>query len=60
MNNLIKNIFHKFFKDNPSELKTKALERASNLSKPRVGTPHDWEDYENYLKNLENEDHEVN
>ena len=50
MKNLIKKTFRKFFKDYPSKLSTKALDRASKMEKPRAGTPHDWEDYEKYLK----------
>ena len=50
MKNLIKKTFRRLFKENPSKLSTKALERASNMQKPRAGTPHDWEDYEKYLK----------
>ena len=53
MKNLIKKTFRKFFKDYPSKLSTKALDRASKMEKPRAGTPHDWEDYEKYLKELE-------
>ena len=53
MKNLIKRAFSKFFKENPSSLSTKALERASKMEKPRAGTPHDWEDYEKYLKKFE-------
>ena len=55
MKNLIKKTFRKLFKDKPSKLSTKALERASNMQKPRAGTPHDWEDYEKYLKEFEKE-----
>jgi len=55
MKNLIKKAFGKLFKENPSKLSTKALERASNMQKPRAGTPHDWEDYERYLKEFEKE-----
>ena len=55
MNNLIKKAFRKLFKENPSKLSTKALERASNMQKPRAGTPHDWEDYNKYLKEFEKE-----
>ena len=55
MKNLIQQTFRKFFKGNPSKLSTKALERASNIQKPRAGTPHDWEDYERYLKEFEKE-----
>ena len=55
MKNLIKKTFRRLFKDNPSKLSTKALERASNMQKPRAGTPHDWEDYEKYLKEFEKE-----
>ena len=29
------------------------VERASKMEKPRAGTPHDWEDYEKYLKEFE-------
>ena len=43
---------NKFFKDNPSKLSSKALKRASEMAKPRAGTPHDWEDYEKYLKEI--------
>ena len=53
MKNLIKKTFRKFFQDNPSKLSTKALERASKMKKPRAGTPHDWDDYEKYLKEFE-------
>lgn len=53
MKNLIKRAFSKFLKENPSSLSTKALERASNMIKPRAGTPHDWEDYEKYLQEFE-------
>ena len=52
MKNLIKKTFSKFFKDNPSKLASKALKRASEMAKPRAGTPHDWEDYERYLEEL--------
>tara|TARA_Y100000816_G_scaffold55655_1_gene36170 strand:+ start:1024 stop:1203 length:180 start_codon:yes stop_codon:yes gene_type:complete len=52
MKNLIKKTFGKFFKDNPSNLSSKALKRASEMAKPRAGTPHDWEDYEKYLKEI--------
>ena len=55
MKNLIKKTFRRLFKDNPSKLSTKALERASNMQKPRAGTPHEWEDYEKYLKEFEKE-----
>lgn len=53
MNNLIRKVFKKILKDSPSKLSTKALDRASKIEKPRAGTPHDWEDYEKYLKELE-------
>jgi len=53
MNNLIRKVFKKILKDSPSKLSTKALDRASKIEKPRAGTPHDWEDYEEYLKELE-------
>tara|TARA_Y100000741_G_scaffold351785_1_gene323209 strand:+ start:706 stop:882 length:177 start_codon:yes stop_codon:yes gene_type:complete len=55
MKNLIKKTFRRLLKENPSKLSTKALERASNMQKPRTGTPHDWEDYEKYLKEFEKE-----
>ena len=53
MSNLIKKVFEKILQDTPSKLSTKALDRASKIEKPRAGTPHDWEDYEEYLKELE-------
>ena len=53
MSNLIKKVFEKILQDTPSKLSTKALNRASKIEKPRAGTPHDWEDYEKYLKELE-------
>ena len=53
MSNLIKKIIEKILQDTPSKLSTKALNRASKIEKPRAGTPHDWEDYEKYLKELE-------
>ena len=53
MKSLIKKVFEKILKDNPSKLSSKALERASTIEKPRTGTPHDWEDYEKYLKEFE-------
>jgi hypothetical protein len=55
MKDLIRKAFEKLFKESPSKLSTKALERASNMQKPRAGTPHDWEDYERYLKEFEKE-----
>ena len=55
MKYLFKKTYRNLFKDNPSKLSTKALERASNMQKPRAGTPHDWEDYEKYLKEFEKE-----
>lgn len=55
MKDLIRKAFEKLFKENPSKLSTKALERASNMQKPRAGTPHDWKDYERYLKEFEKE-----
>ena len=48
MKNLIRKTFRKLFKESPSKLSTKALERASNMQRPRAGTPHEWEDYEKY------------
>ena len=53
MSNLIKKVFEKILQDTPSKLSTKALNRASKIEKPRAGTPHDWEYYEKYLKELE-------
>ncbi len=58
MKNLIKEVFKKIFKDAPSKLSTKALERASKIQKPRVGTPHDWEDYQRYLKEFKKKSEE--
>ena len=55
MKNLIRKTFRKLFKESPSKLSTKALERASNMQRPRAGTPHEWEDYEKYLKEFEKE-----
>jgi hypothetical protein len=55
MKNLIQQTFRKFLKENPSKLSTKALDRASNIQRPRAGTPHEWEDYERYLKEFEKE-----
>ena len=60
MKNLIKRAFSKFFKENPNSLSAKALERASKMEKPRAGTPHDWEDYEKYLKEFEKNQDDVN
>ena len=53
MKNLIKKTFRKLLKESPSKMSTKALDRASKMEKPRAGTPHDWEDYEKYLKEFE-------
>jgi hypothetical protein len=50
MKDQIKKTFNKFFKDKKTSLQTKALRRANNLTKPRVGTPHDWEDWEKYVE----------
>ena len=55
MKELIKRTFKKFLRDNPRKLSSKALKRANNMQKPIVGTPHDWEDYEKYLKEFEKE-----
>lgn len=55
MKELIKRTFKRFLRDNPSKLSSKALKRANNMQKPIVGTPHDWEDYEKYLKEFEKE-----
>jgi Ca2+-binding EF-hand superfamily protein len=60
MKNLIRKAFNKILKDNPSKLSTKALDRASKIEKPRAGTPHDWEDYEKYLKEFEKNQDGVN
>jgi hypothetical protein len=60
MKNLIRKVFNKILKDNPSKLSTKALDRASKIEKPRAGTPHDWEDYEKYLKEFEKNQDGVN
>ena len=60
MSNLIKKVFEKILQDTPSKLSTKALNRASKFEKPRAGTPHDWEDYEKYLKEFEKNQDEVN
>lgn len=60
MKNLIRKAFNKILKDNPSKLSTKALDRANRIEKPRVGTPHDWEDYEKYLKEFEKNQDDVN
>ena len=50
MKDQIKKTFSKFFKDKKTSLQTKALRRANNQTKPRAGTPHDWEDWEKYVK----------
>jgi Ca2+-binding EF-hand superfamily protein len=60
MKNLIRKAFNKILKDNPNKLSTKALDRASKIEKPRAGTPHDWEDYEKYLKEFEKNQDGVN
>ena len=60
MRNLIRRAFNKILKDSPSKLSTKALDRASKIEKPRAGTPHDWEDYEKYLKEFEKNQDGVN
>ena len=60
MKNLIRKAFNKILRDNPSKLSTKALDRASKIEKPRAGTPHDWEDYEKYLKEFEKNQNGVN
>ena len=52
MKDTIKEFFKKILEEKRNKLSTKAIERASNISKPRAGTPHDWEDYENYLEEL--------
>ena len=60
MKDLIRKAFNKILKDNTSKLSTKALDRASKIEKPRAGTPHDWEDYEKYLKEFEENQDSVN
>ena len=60
MKNLIRKAFNKILKDNPSKLSTKALDLANKIEKPRAGTPHDWEDYEKYLKEFEKNQDDVN
>ena len=50
MKDQIKKTFRKFFEDKKTSLQTKALSRANDLTKPRAGTPHDWEDWEKYVK----------
>ena len=50
MKDQFKKTFSKFFKDKKTSLQTKALRRANDLTKPRAGTPHDGEDWENYVK----------
>ena len=45
-----KKVFRKIIKETPSKLSTKALKRANKINKLNAGTPHDWEDYEKYLK----------
>ena len=50
MKDQIKKTFRKFFEDKKTSLQTKALRRANDLTKPRAGTPNDWEDWEKYVK----------
>ena len=50
MKDQIKKTFQRFFEDKKTSLQTKALARANDLTKPRAGTPHDWEDWEKYVK----------
>ena len=50
MKDQIKKVFRKIIKETPSKLSTKALKRANKINKLNAGTPHDWEDYEKYLK----------
>ena len=50
MKDQIKKTFRKFFEDKKTSLQTKALRRANDLTKPRTGTSHDWEDWEKYVK----------
>jgi hypothetical protein len=50
MKDQIKKTFRKFFEDKKTSLQTKALRRANDLTKPRAATPHDWEDWEKYVK----------
>ena len=49
MKDQIKKTFKRFFEDKKTSLQTKALARANDLTKPRAGTPHDWEDWEKYV-----------
>ena len=56
MKDQIKKTFRKFFEDKKTSLQNKALRRANDLTKPRAGTPHDWEDWEKYLKENDLED----
>jgi hypothetical protein len=50
MKDQIKKTFKRFFEDKKTSLQTKALARANDLTKPRLGTPHDWGDWEKYVK----------
>ena len=50
MKDQIKKTYSKFFKDKKTSLQTIALRRANDLTKTRAGTPHDWEDWEKYVK----------
>ena len=53
MKDQIKKVFRKIIKETPSKLSTKALERANKINKLNAGTPHDWEDFEEYKKSEE-------
>ena len=50
MKDQIKKTFRKFFEDKKTSHHTKALRRANDITKPRAGTPNDWEDREKYVK----------
>jgi len=56
MKNKIKNFFKKILKDSPSKLSTKAIKRANKIDGLNAGTPHDWEDYDKYIKELNKKD----
>ena len=56
MKDQIKKVFRKIIKETPSKLSTKALKRASKINKLNAGTPHDWEDYEKYKKEMDKDE----
>ena len=56
MKDKIKNFFKKILKDSPSKLSAKAIKRANKIDGLNAGTPHDWEDYDKYIKELNNKD----